>query len=133
MVGMSRRSRIRVCWGGGSGGKVWMVWPVVVVRWWGAGPGKCGGVGGARGRENVGWGVGGDEAQMLDLWRGTSVHRDAILAADVTEVGAARVFVPSSPWGYYWAVDFGRPAAAPGISGEPAARYIKAGTVICFS
>ena len=68
---------------------------------------------GARWRENVGWGFGGDEAQMFDWWMGSPVHRDAILAADVTEVGAARVFVPSSPWGYYWAVDFGRPAAAP--------------------
>ena len=66
---------------------------------------------GARWRENVGWGFGGDEARMFDWWMASPVHRDAILATDVTEVGAARVFAPSSPWGYYWAVEFGRPAA----------------------
>jgi hypothetical protein len=50
---------------------------------------------------------------MFDWWMGSPVHRDAILAADVTEAGAARVFAPGAPWGYYWTTVFARRAGTP--------------------
>lgn len=70
-------------------------------------------------REIVGWGWGGDGGRMMDWWMASPVHRDAILAADVTEVGAAWLSALGSPWGYYWAVEFGRPAAAPTATACP--------------
>jgi len=69
--------------------------------------------------EITGHGFGGDEAKMFDWWMASPVHRDAILATDVTEAGVARLYAPSSPWGYYWAVEFGRPAAAPTATACP--------------
>ena len=74
---------------------------------------------GARWRENVGWGFGGDEGRMFDWWMASPVHRDAILATDVTEAGAAWLSALGSPWGYYWSVEFGRPAAAPTATACP--------------
>ena len=67
----------------------------------------------ARWLENVGWGFGGDEARMMDWWMASPVHRAAILSPDVTEAGAVKLYAPRSDWGYYWAVEFARPVAAP--------------------
>jgi uncharacterized protein YkwD len=67
----------------------------------------------ARWLENVGWGFGGDERMMFDWWMQSPVHRAAILSADVTEAGAVKLHAPGSDWGYYWAVEFARPVAAP--------------------
>ena len=60
-------------------------------------------------REIVGWGWGGDGGRMMDWWMASPVHRDAILAAEVTECGTAYLYAPGSVWGAYWCVDFGRP------------------------
>ena len=68
---------------------------------------------GARWLEVVGWGWGGDESRMMDWWLASPVHRDAILSPDVTEMGSVRLAAPGSDWGYYWAVEFARPVAAP--------------------
>jgi len=67
----------------------------------------------ARWLENVGWGFGGDERMMFDWWMQSPVHRAAILSPDVTEAGAVKLYAPRSDWGYYWAVEFARPVAAP--------------------
>lgn len=65
--------------------------------------------------EVVGWGFGGDAAQMMDWWMNSPVHRAAFLSPDVTEVGIAYLYAPGSWWGHYWCVDFARPVneAAP--------------------
>lgn len=67
----------------------------------------------ARWSEITGHGFGGDDARMMDWWLASPVHRAAILSHDVTEAGAVKLYAPGSDWGYYWAVEFARPVAAP--------------------
>jgi len=57
--------------------------------------------------EVVGWGFGGDAAQMLDWWLNSPAHRGIILSATLTECGIA--MVTGGVWGFYWVIDFGRP------------------------
>lgn len=70
---------------------------------------KRAGYAGRRWLEAVGWGFGGDEAQMLTWWQNSPVHRATLLSTEVTEAGVGYVYAPGSAWGHYWCVDFARP------------------------
>jgi len=66
----------------------------------------------ARG-EVIGWGYGGDAAKMVNWWMNCPVHRPIVLSGRFEEVGVGYVGDPTSDWGAYWTVDFGRRARAP--------------------
>lgn len=66
-------------------------------------------------------------AAVVDAWMHSQSHRDDILSPRVRETGVGFVFVPGSPYGYYWVEEFGTRAgvatAPPPIAvAKPAAR-----------
>jgi len=67
----------------------------------------------ARG-EVIGWGYGGDAAKMVNWWMNCPIHRPIVLSGSFEEVGVGYVHDPTSDWGYYWTVDFGRRARVSG-------------------
>lgn len=60
--------------------------------------------------ETIGWGYGGDAAKMVNWWMNCPIHRPIILSSRFTDLGVGYVSDPSSEWGYYWTVNFGRRA-----------------------
>jgi hypothetical protein len=67
----------------------------------------------AQWRENVGWGFGGNDAQMMAWWMASPAHAAAILKPQFEDVGVADIDAPGSAWGHYWVVEFGRRDGAP--------------------
>jgi len=61
----------------------------------------------ARG-EIIGWGYGGDTGKMVNWWMNCPVHRPIILSSSFVDLGVGYVRDPSSEWGHYWTVNFGR-------------------------
>jgi uncharacterized protein YkwD len=51
--------------------------------------------------EIVGWGFGGDDAQMVNWWMNSSSHRSQILNPNYTHMGAGVAYNASSTYGYY--------------------------------
>lgn len=64
-------------------------------------------------REVVGWGFGGDVGAMLEWWLASSGHVGIVLNGDTREIGVGYVYDPTTAWGHYWCVDFGRRAEIP--------------------
>ena len=58
--------------------------------------------------ENLAAGSSWDRArEAFSAWKRSSAHNSNMLAPYWTEVGVARVYVPGSPWRWYWVVEFG--------------------------
>jgi uncharacterized protein YkwD len=45
--------------------------------------------------------------QVLDAWRASPPHNANLLYPGYVQIGIARAYVPGSPYGWYWVVDFG--------------------------
>ena len=72
--------------------------------------------------EIIGWGFGGDAAQMMDWWMNSKDHHDTILKPEFTVAGVGFVAKPDSDWGTYWTIDFGSlltPASLPALASRP--------------
>lgn len=46
-------------------------------------------------------------AQAFAMWRGSPSHDEDLRFAEFREIGIARIQIPGSPLGWYWAADFG--------------------------
>lgn len=65
------------------------------------------------GGENLAAGTNRESAQSaFDLFRGSPPHNENMLLARYTEIGIARLYVPGSTYGWYWATTFGTAAEA---------------------
>lgn len=56
---------------------------------------------------------------VFEGWRNSPGHNANMLGSNYTVIGLARVYVPGSPFGYYWTNDFGG-YTVPGSSPPPA-------------
>jgi len=61
--------------------------------------------------EIIGWGFGGDTSSMVNWWMDSPVHRSIILSSSFEDFGAGYARDPTSDWGHYWTVNFGKRAA----------------------
>ncbi len=56
--------------------------------------------------ENLGAAI--ETAQAaLNAWKASPAHNSVMLTPNFKAIGIARVYVPGSPYGWYWATDFG--------------------------
>lgn len=69
--------------------------------------------------EIIGWGFGGNTAAMVEWWMHSPTHRDTILSSSYEDFGVGYALNPSSDWGSYWTVNFGkRSSTSNSLSGE---------------
>ena len=54
-----------------------------------------------------------DAEVVFEAWKISPVHNTNMLHTDITVAGVARSFNAASQFGWYWAMDYTRPAAAP--------------------
>jgi uncharacterized protein YkwD len=61
--------------------------------------------------EIIGWDFGGNPNAMLNWWNNSTIHHNIILNNIYQDVGVAYSYRPSSDFGHYWVVNFGREAS----------------------
>lgn len=71
--------------------------------------------------EIIGWGFGGDPESVVNGWMNSPLHRSIILSASYEDLGVGYARDPTSEWGHYWTVDFGK-RAPDGTAREPEER-----------
>ncbi len=60
--------------------------------------------------EIIGWGFGGDPERMVNWWMNSPTHRSIILSSTYEDYGVGYARNPSSDFGHYWTVNFGKRA-----------------------
>jgi uncharacterized protein YkwD len=61
--------------------------------------------------EIIGWGFAGDADSIVNWWMNSPVHRSIILSSSFEDFGVGYARDPTSDWGHYWTVNFGKRAA----------------------
>jgi uncharacterized protein YkwD len=68
--------------------------------------------------EIIGWGFGGDTSKMVNWWMNSPPHKSTILSSSFEDFGVGYAINPTSDWGHYWTVNFGKRATYGSASGE---------------